>query len=101
MAAGQMLIALTSTSARWRNTPWSAIRRRGDAAGAAGDPRRFRPHKVVALRPAAGDEAEELLPLLAGKTAKGAVTTYVCRDFACQAPLVGAEAVEAALGQKE
>jgi hypothetical protein len=40
---------------------------------------------------------EELLPLLEGKTAQGTVTTYVCENFACQAPLVGAEAVQAAL----
>jgi hypothetical protein len=55
----------------------------------------------VALRPsgAAGDAAERAVPLLAGKTAAGAVTTYVCRDFTCQAPLVGADAAEAALAR--
>jgi hypothetical protein len=55
----------------------------------------------VALRPAGpgGDAAEKVLPLLAGKTAAGAVTTYVCEDFTCQDPLVGAEAVEAALAR--
>jgi uncharacterized protein YyaL (SSP411 family) len=59
----------------------------------------FRPNKVVALRPSLGvpEEVEMLLPLLAGKTPDRAVTTYICRDFACQAPLVGAEAVEKAL----
>ena len=62
--------------------------------------RRFDPDKVVALRPASGPVREDLLPLLADKTAQGAATLYVCRDFACQAPLVGAEAVEAALGTK-
>jgi hypothetical protein len=40
-----------------------------------------------------------VLPLLAGKTADRGVTTYVCQDFTCRAPLVGAEAVEAALAQ--
>jgi uncharacterized protein YyaL (SSP411 family) len=59
----------------------------------------FRPHKVVALKnPGADDvKTDEVLPLLQGKTAMGVVTTYVCQDFACQAPLVGSEAVEKAL----
>jgi uncharacterized protein YyaL (SSP411 family) len=57
----------------------------------------FRPNQVVALEPKAGDKrAEELVPLLAGKKAMDGVTTYVCENFTCQAPLVGAEAVEAA-----
>ena len=30
----------------------------------------------------------------------GAVTTYVCQDFTCGEPLVGAEAAERALGAK-
>ncbi len=38
-----------------------------------------------------------MLPLLAGKTGQGTVTTYVCQNFTCQAPLVGVEAAEAAL----
>ena len=62
--------------------------------------RRFEPDKVVALRPSSGPVREDLLPLLADKTAQGAATLYVCRDFACQAPLVGAEAVETALTTK-
>ena len=62
--------------------------------------RRFEPDRVVALRPATGEVRDDLLPLLADKPAQGAATLYVCRDFACQAPLVGAEAVEAALGTK-
>jgi uncharacterized protein YyaL (SSP411 family) len=59
----------------------------------------FRPNKVAALMSPAGDskEVERLIPLLAGKTLIGPVTTYICRHFACQAPLVGADAVEAAL----
>ena len=62
----------------------------------------FRPNKVVALKnPAAAEDrnGEELLPLLEGKTASGPVTTYVCQNFTCQAPLAGAEAVEAALAK--
>ena len=59
----------------------------------------FRPHKVVALKAAMGDTAamEKALPLLADKTAGGAVTTYICENFTCASPLVGATAVEAAL----
>src|SRR5262249_48975985 len=59
----------------------------------------FRPNKVVALRAAADPAADELIPLLKGKTAAGAVTTYVCQNYACQAPLTGAAAVEQALSQ--
>jgi uncharacterized protein YyaL (SSP411 family) len=61
--------------------------------------RPFRPNKVVAVRSPEEreSEAEGSLALLADKPARGSVTTYICRDFACQAPLVGAEAVEAAL----
>jgi hypothetical protein len=60
----------------------------------------FRPNSVVAFKPAAGADPrlDAVVPLLAGKEASGgAVTTFVCRDFACQAPLVGADAAEGAL----
>jgi uncharacterized protein len=61
---------------------------------------RFEPDRVAALRPATGPAREDLLPLLADKATQGPATLYICRDFACQAPLVGAEAVEAALKTK-
>ncbi len=54
----------------------------------------FRPRKVVALKTV---ESGEFPPLLEGKTAAGGVTTYICQDFTCQAPLVGAAAVAEAL----
>ncbi len=59
----------------------------------------FRPNKVVALQPVLGKEtqAQKKLPLLEGKTARGKVTTYICRDFTCQEPLIGVEAVANAL----
>jgi uncharacterized protein YyaL (SSP411 family) len=59
----------------------------------------FRPNKVVALKAATegAGTLDEVIPLLKGKTASDAVTTYICRNFTCQAPLVGSEAVEAAL----
>jgi hypothetical protein len=53
----------------------------------------YRPNKVVAC--AAGEVPG--VPLLAGKAARGPVTTYICQNYACQAPLVGAEALEQAL----
>lgn len=55
----------------------------------------FRPNKVVALKSPDDDTAERTIPLLAGKKTTGSVTTYICQDLACQAPLVGAAAVEA------
>jgi uncharacterized protein YyaL (SSP411 family) len=61
--------------------------------------RAFRPHHVLAAKPATGaaPEVDTLVPLLAGKAAPDGVTTYVCENFACQAPLVGAKAVKDAL----
>ncbi len=59
---------------------------------------RFRPNKVVALKaPGEDGNLARLIPLLAGKTLGRTVSTYVCEDFACRAPLEGAEAAEAAL----
>ncbi|HLW68143.1 MAG TPA: thioredoxin domain-containing protein [Gemmataceae bacterium] len=52
----------------------------------------FRPNQVLALRKADADDG--VIGLLKDKPAQGTVTTYICRNFACQAPLVGAEAVE-------
>jgi uncharacterized protein YyaL (SSP411 family) len=60
---------------------------------------RFRPNRVLVAK-SEGDERTarpDLLPLLADKTARGGLTTYICQDFACQAPLLGVEALEAAL----
>jgi hypothetical protein len=54
---------------------------------------------VVAFQPADRPVSSAALALLEGKTAQGNVTTYICRNFACQAPLVGVEATRAALGE--
>jgi hypothetical protein len=54
---------------------------------------------VVALQTPTGGEAQRVA-LLRDKPALGLVATYICEHFACQAPLVGAAAVEAALGEK-
>lgn len=58
----------------------------------------FRPGKVTAVK--TSDASDELIPLLKGKKSKGGVTTYICQNFTCQEPLVGAEAVEKALRAK-
>jgi uncharacterized protein YyaL (SSP411 family) len=60
--------------------------------------RDFRPDQVLAWRPAdasRAEPAERTVPLLAGREPKGDVTTYVCQNFTCEAPLVGVEALEA------
>jgi uncharacterized protein YyaL (SSP411 family) len=101
MAAGQMLIALA-----FYLGPVQEVAVVGDPDGEETHRvlravhRGFHPDRVLALKPAAGvpEEEELVLPLLAGKTAKAAVTTYVCKDFACGEPLLGAEAAERALG---
>ena len=54
----------------------------------------FRPNRVVALKSGADQEAEKIVALLAGKTQSGKVTTYLCENFACKAPLIGVEAAE-------
>jgi uncharacterized protein YyaL (SSP411 family) len=101
LSAGQMLVALD-----FYLGPVEEIAVVGDPA--AEETRRvlravrgmFRPNSVVAFKPAAGagPKLDAVVPLLAGKeAARGVVTTFLCRDFACQAPLVGADAAEAAL----
>ena len=100
-AAGQMLVALD-----FQLGPVDEIAIVGDPASE--ETRRvlralrsgFRPHRVVALKVADDAAMEKLIPLLADKPASGATMTYICRDFACQAPLVGA-AAEVAFRQDE
>jgi hypothetical protein len=62
---------------------------------------RFEPNKVIAFKDGNEEDTQvdEMLPLRAGKTGTGVVTTYICRDFACQAPLEGVAALQAALDQ--
>jgi uncharacterized protein len=103
ISVGQMLIALDF----WLG-PVQEVAVVGDPA--ADDTRRvlrgaragFHPRRVLAFKPPVGDSrplAE--IELLTGKTAAGGVvTTYICQNLACQAPLVGTEAAEAALMAK-
>lgn len=56
---------------------------------------RFDPRRVLAFKEIddASGTLDKIIPLLAGKSALGSVTTYICRDFTCQEPVVGAEAL--------
>jgi uncharacterized protein YyaL (SSP411 family) len=99
MAAGQMLLALDFYLGPAQEI---AIVGKKGAEGARRVIRAvrstFRPNRVVAFKAVGGDpEADKVVPLLAGKTSQGTVTTYLCENFACRAPLVGVEAAEAAL----
>ena len=60
--------------------------------------RHFLPHRIVAHHdPVAGPSAH---PLLAGKgLVDGGAALYVCREFACRAPVTTPDAVAAALGR--
>jgi uncharacterized protein YyaL (SSP411 family) len=54
----------------------------------------FRPNRVVAFHdPATGDPPAEVALLKDRPMVGGKVTTYVCENFVCRAPLVGAEGV--------
>jgi uncharacterized protein YyaL (SSP411 family) len=61
--------------------------------------RGFRPNKIIAFKLADNTDPrlEELIPILAGKQSTGQATTYICRDYACQAPLIGEHALREAL----
>ena len=59
---------------------------------------RFLPNKVVAAAPPDGAPTD--LPLLADRPARGGVATaYVCRNYACQAPVTGPEELAAQLAE--
>jgi uncharacterized protein YyaL (SSP411 family) len=60
---------------------------------------RFRPNKVMAVKSTNTDGSDAIIPLLAEKKSLGPVTTYICKDFVCQPPLVGAEALEKVLAE--
>jgi uncharacterized protein YyaL (SSP411 family) len=94
LASGQMLLALDFFLGPVQEV---AIVGAGDALKrvlrAAREP--FRPRRVVAVRDTSADDpAAAKLPLLADKAPQGPVTTYLCQNYACQAPLVGAQAAE-------
>ncbi|MGL4549570.1 MAG: thioredoxin domain-containing protein [Gemmataceae bacterium] len=87
-AVSQLLIALDFHLGPTKE--FAVMPGEGEGRALAAIRRPFVPNKVVARGPSG-------LPLFAGKEAGPAVRVYVCENFACQAPLDGAEAVEAAL----
>jgi uncharacterized protein YyaL (SSP411 family) len=98
MAAGQMLIALD-----YYLGPVQEYAVVADAAAVESREairlirQRYQPNKVIAFRPLSEQSSPRALGLLEGKTPMGRLTTYVCRDFTCQAPLVGLEALKQVL----
>jgi uncharacterized protein YyaL (SSP411 family) len=96
-AAGQMLIALDLYLG-----PTYEIAILGDssqgqtAETVAALSRRFVPNKVVACRAEPNVGSENLAALFAGKAAGNeSPTIFVCRDFACEAPVHGMDAANA------
>jgi uncharacterized protein YyaL (SSP411 family) len=61
---------------------------------------KFLPRTVVAWRAGQAASASPLDPLFAGRTAnQNELTLYVCENFACQTPVIGREAVLAAIAR--
>jgi uncharacterized protein len=64
----------------------------------------FRPNKVIAWKPnwrRVAADLDTLFPWLVGKESpKGIITTYICRDYVCQEPLEGLEALREALKRR-
>ena len=64
----------------------------------------FTPNKVVALLEPGkdGDEVEELIPLLKGKSMlTGETTVYICQDYTCKAPTTDVSELKKALREEE
>jgi uncharacterized protein YyaL (SSP411 family) len=104
-AAGQMLIALdfhlgpTTEVAIVGRTSEPETTRAVQAIA-----RVFRPNQVVAFGDLASGGRQppdaDFIPLLKDRPAvRDTVTVYVCENFACKAPLIGADAVEKAFAQ--
>jgi uncharacterized protein YyaL (SSP411 family) len=99
LAAGQLFVALDYWLGPWEEVAIlgklsdESVRRVIRAAR-----RPFAPRRVVAVAEP-GDAEAAKLPLLADKSLQGDVTTYICQNYACQAPLIGAEAAEPALAK--
>jgi len=98
-AAGQMLIALDFRLGPVKEivifgaTDREPVRQVVSAAR-----RRFLPNAVLASTdPAAVASAAEIVPLLRDRRALGDVTTYICENFTCQSPVVGADAAVRAI----
>ena len=100
MAAAQMMIALSLHQGPTREIVFVGDPSSREVADAYSLLRSvFIPDKVVALRPAGMAESEiGPIELLAGKSENGpGLTTYICQNFACQAPIHGLEPLKVAL----
>jgi uncharacterized protein YyaL (SSP411 family) len=99
-AAGQMLVALDFFLGPTQEVAVVGSLDDSDTRYALGVIRKaFRPDQVVAFHDPATGAPPEFIPLLKDKPmVDGKVTVYVCENFACRAPLVGAEAVEKHFG---
>ena len=100
-ASGQMLIALDFHLGP--TTEVAVVGQRDDPETrrvVSAIDRAYRPNQVVAFYDPTMGRVSDLIPLLRDKPAvEGVVTVYVCENFACKAPLVGANAVEQAFGK--
>ena len=95
MAAGQMLNALDFYLGPVQE--FAVIGPENEAQKAINLLRQgFRPNKVVAWNKGPADA--KVVKLLDGKTGGGEVTTYVCQDFTCEAPVAGVDALRGKLG---
>lgn len=95
-ASGQMLVALDFYLGPVQQVAVVGPANDETARAIAAVRHGFNPNRVVAFHdPATGAPPAELASLFEGKEAVGgAATVYVCENFACRAPLVGADAVE-------
>jgi uncharacterized protein YyaL (SSP411 family) len=95
-AAGQMLIALDFHLGP--ATEVAVIGKSGDTEtnrALRAIRQAFRPNQVLAFHDSAGGNPNEIIPLLKDKpTVDGKVTVYVCENYSCRTPLVGADPVE-------
>lgn len=101
-AAGQMLIALDFYFGPVQEIAIIADPMDVDCDHAiAAIHRQFGPNRVLAVHNPRTGPAPADIPLLKDRPAHDAeVTVYVCENYACQAPLVGIEAVERAFAHR-
>jgi uncharacterized protein YyaL (SSP411 family) len=100
-AAGQMLIALDFHLGPSTEVAVIGKKNADTDRALAAIRRTFHPNQVLAFHDPASGSSPEFMTLLKDKPMTGeAVTVYVCENFACKAPIVGADAVEKAFGEQ-
>ena len=99
MAAAQLLIALNFHSGPTDEIAVVGSRGDGETDRVLKAIRaKFRPNQVIAFHDPASGEPPHEIALLKDKPMQNRVTVYVCRNFACQTPIVGTEAAEKQFG---